>query len=591
MVAMVVRTRRKRQYRLARDDRPFVVGVMAGDGSLIPRSHLERQGFDLFKSAMDDIWHLRASKAAGGNGSQLPPSSEIREDVAQGWLTEKQGIPPPYDFDLLYQLTTVNITHATAISTKAGDFAYNGWQLVERPEVRALGISEIEVDRAREEVQDWLVSCVDGSLPIEDLVKDVAWDREAIGSGGFEVRRDVNGFIRALNHIPFHTLRATVHMANGDKNLPWYVHSRFKVQARYFAAFNSTIEFGFKKAVRFDPLRAPIVDFPQLSERKNFLRRIHPFMSRTKEKDKTSKIDDSATEFYMLARPPKTESTIYGQPAAYSAYACMLGQLKADLYNLEFFNAKGVPQYAIIMKNASSQLGYNQSDDTDSEAEAMAAIREYFQKHLKAADRSTLIISCRKDSDVTFEKLSPDSIDASFLEYEKRCDERIRVAHETPPAAMGIIQTANLGSGRESAQMARYRDHIVSPGQRVFAAVINELIRSALLIPYFRFEFLPMPVDDEASRREFKLSELKQGSISVNEYRRETGRIPFTTTEQGKDFGDALILPTAQVTIIMPSGEIVTTKPGDEPRINPAPNPKVPSQPQPSTIEGGDAND
>jgi hypothetical protein len=197
------------------------------------------------------------------------------------------------------------------------------------------------------------------------------------------------------------------------------------------------------------------------------------------------------------------------------------------------------------------------SDLNDETAELQAAIEEYFINSLQAADRSVLFLSMLGDAKVRFEKLSETSVDAAFSGYESRLRDKIRMAHRIPPAALGIIETANLGSGSSTSQLERYRDHIVAPGQRMLAAMVNTVIlRAGLLIPYFVFRFKPMEVQSATERSAFLLKEYETGGVTLNEYRKTTGRQKFEGA-----VGNSVFIRNAQISIVGDDG-IETTMPG-----------------------------
>ena len=276
----------------------------------------------------------------------------------------------------------------------------------------------------------------------------------------------------------------------------------------------------------------------------------------------TTKYEEAANEFISICRPPNEASTVYGKPAALSAQRSMLGEMLSDEFNINFFRSKGVPQYAVIIKGVQSNV--DGTVNHDAVASAVAEIEEYFSKHLQNVDRPVLILGTSGGVEFEFKPLSPENIDEVFaLKYPDRCRDRIRMAHRMPPAALGIIETAQLGAGSSSPQLRDYRTHTVRPGQTLFASVVNMMLRH-MGIPYFNFRFLDMPIEDEQEAKKFHLSEFKEGAISTNEYRDETGRATYTSAAGVDDVGDALILRTSQVTIIRPDGQTVqTTSPGD----------------------------
>ena len=48
--------------------------------------------------------------------------------------------------------------------------------------------------------------------------------------------------------------------------------------------------------------------------------------------------------------------------------------------------------------------------------------------------------------------------------------------------------------------------------------IVNWVIRSGLVIPYFKFTFAPMDVEIEAEERKFALDEFKAGAITLDQY-------------------------------------------------------------------------
>jgi PBSX family phage portal protein len=564
-------------------------GIMTGDGTYVSPGDLEKMQLGVFMKGLDSEAQLRileksgsAGQPVGGKGGQ--PFQELQQDPSHGVINDPFAVAPPYNFDTLRSLKRSNVVHDAAISAKANDYAYNGWELVVREEAVGL-VSRKKLKDAKRIVEDFLCSVVEGSLPIEDLIRTIGDDYESMGSCGFEVIRNKSGFIAGLNHIPFNSMAVTNAKMHNSPTQPHFIQMRFN-KKRLYVPLNRNVRY---RRPGFDPLTAPMKNFPTLNNREKFISLTKTFSDNTNEKEFTSDVKKAATEFYMVCRPPKFDSTMYGTPSAMSAQLSMLADLKTEVYNINFFNAKGVPQYAVIVNNGSQSIGYDDDDDIDSEAELQETINEFFSKHLKASDRSVLVMHTEGEGSVEFKRLSAESIDASFDQYEKRNRDKVRMAHGVPPAALGIIETANLGSGSSTSQFIRYRDHIVAPGQRIFASVVNAIIKSGLLIPYFEFRFLPMSVEDEDDRRKRKIEEFISGAISPNEYREETGRNPFTSVEQGEDAGDALYIRNAQISIVKSDGTIQTTLPGEEPTLGKEKDPSR-MEPSPKSPDGDTAS-
>jgi len=523
--------------------------------------------------------------------ADLLEERELKED-SDVLTNYDKSVSPPYDFNTLHSLYEVNTTHSAAIDAKSKDYAHHGWKLTDHTKLKAFveagAVSESEVSLAREEAETFLNTCCQGVFPVDDLVNDVGIDFEKLGTGGFEVLRDSGGFARSLNHIPFDTMRATIGCASGNPGVQHYMQKRFNTQ-RYFAPFGYNVLY----PAALDPKRGKITSFPLTENTRKAaigLRRKN-LLSCTAYGETATSMKDAATEFFCVLRPPKSSATVYGTPAALSAHRAMLGEMRSEQYNLQYFASHGVPQYAVFIKNGGQTTSASYGDtgeEVDEESEIMQAIREFFEKHLQTSQRGVLVMELDGECEVEFQRLSPESVEASFLDYDKQCRDRIRMAHNIPPAVLGMQTSANLGDGRTVAQFSRYRTHTVNPGQRRFATVINQVLRLGLFIPFFEFKFLPMPIDDEIARRQFKLEEYIGGAITPDEYRIETGRPKFTTEGAEVAIGSSLIIRNAQVAVLNPDGTVTPTMPGQDPQGIGGDMPRVYT---PETQGGSDAAD
>jgi len=360
-----------------------------------------------------------------------------------------------------------------------------------------------------------------------------------------------------VNHIPFHMMRV-LDRAYFTKTAARFIQKRYSSR-RYYGLIGSKVEYTDIAGTRFDPVVATPDMFPQYDKRAEHVQFVDQYFDVL---DATKPVGDvvsnprAANEFYMLARPPFTQSSIYGTPGGITAYSAMLAQSKIDKYNLEFFTNSGIPQYAVIFEGfvdssgsegqyAGAETGDNPTLVASERMQLEAAIREYFTKQLSKGNRSMLVLTLSGTAKVRFEKLSVDELEASFATYEDRNTDRIRMAHRMPGPAMGIYETANLGGGRDTAAMKRYRDHIVVPGQRQLASVVNMLLRAGLMIPYFEFAFTPMDLEEEETVRKFKLNEFEKGAITLDQYLESTGRQPLPD-----DRGDVRIIRSKNVTFM-----------------------------------------
>ena len=508
------------------------IGIVGGDGSFRPAGWKKSGAYNVpglssEKSGYATTTVMKSSGLGPTTNPDVGKSQQLTQDSVEGLFFDRDGVlEAPWNLTLLQELMLINVIHAAAIETKAADYAYSGWELKRSAEAQALidtnKLSEEEVDEAKIVVTQFLNTCFDGG-PVEDMCRDFALQYEALGTAAVEVIRTRGGLIYALDMIPFHTVRF-LNQKRREKTGATYLQRRFENKKRFFVALNDTVEYPQNED--FDPLRAPILDFPQgVESTKSFIQLKKKGLVNAQTGAPEAKWEKAATELFHLARRPLTVSEFYGTPAGIQAHSSILAMKRIDDYNLQFFANKGVPQYAITIEGLTAPKATlagttgTLQNTPDRVAEMRNTIHEFFEHKLTAANRSVLVSTTFGDAKIKFDKLSAESIEASFAEYEDRMKEMIRLSHRIPGPAMGILETANLGGGRDTAQMTRYRDHIVVPSQRQLATLVNKIVRSGLLIPYFDFHFKAIDLNEEETLREFMLKSFIAGGISLDELR------------------------------------------------------------------------
>lgn len=541
----------------------MIVGGVSKDGEFI----VGKRGMRLVRGGQGDTYHVELT------AKSIEEAIEQGEDVARARLLDEMDdpfnydtdsvVPPPWPFATLQGLMVENTWHNACVETKASDYAYNRPRLFLRNGAKELA-SEQELREAKEEVEAFLKTCYDNK-PIEDLLKELAVELESLGCAAFEVRRDSKGFIRALTMVSFADVRILTRRF-AEQTDAKYLQKKFDRKV-YYRGFNDTVEYTDKNGDVFYPSAATDSMFPSLDARESHIRLKDGYVD-YRNAEETADPEFAANELFILTRSPFTKSRVYGTPSGISAYNAMLAQMKIDAYNLAFFTAQGVPQYAVVFRGLTEPRGSDVNDATsvdDSEVEEMTpsdivqlkeTIKEYFKKEVKAGNRSILVLTLTGNAEVEFVPLSTEALDASFEQYEQRCRDKIRVAHRVPSAALGIdVTNTGLGGTKDEIQMRRYRDHIVAPGQRMMENIANVIIRCGLLIPYYDFKFVPMALEEETKSREFHLTEFERGAITVNEYRESRGW-PRLEGEQG----DVLILRSTNLTMITTNPDSVARR-------------------------------
>jgi hypothetical protein len=163
----------------------------------------------------------------------------------------------------------------------------------------------------------------------------------------------------------------------------------------------------------------------------------------------------------------------------------------------------------------------------------MDAIDEHMQFQIQGDDYKTLKVRIPRDvMELKLEKLSSDFNAAEFQAYQEDNRDKQMLVYGMPPALMGIIETANLGSGSGENQVETYKRAQIDPRQRLLEQLFNAVLDSHDL-GAVRFKFNEIDILDE--QREIGLYSIAAtvGDISINE-----GRAWLSRIVKDQDFPD-----------------------------------------------------
>lgn len=120
---------------------------------------------------------------------------------------------------------------------------------------------------------------------------------------------------------------------------------------------------------------------------------------------------------------------------------------------------------------------------------------------------------------------SPGNIakDMDWTSLMTLCRDMIIIGYGVPPAMVGIIETANLGSGSGDSQKRTYKDTLSGR-----ASIIEGAFNKALGHNGFEevFQFNELDTEDKKNRAEIENIRLQNGSLSINEVRSGYGEEP-----------------------------------------------------------------
>ena len=397
-------------------------------------------------------------------------------------------VNPPYDLDNLARLYDQSAIHNAAINARVMNTVGLGFEFVEtlksRRRIERVQDDKVKLERVRRNLQDSREELeqlfedfnVEETL-IETLVR-VWQDCLTVGNGYLEVGRNNAGKVGYIGHIP-----ATMVRVRRKRDGYVQLSRANKIQAVFFRNFQ---DLEMDDPINADPSPNEIIHFKIYSP----------------------------------------NSTYYGIPAAISAAAAIVGDKFAKEYNIDYFENKAIPRYAIILKGAKLS---NKSK---------MELVNYFRNEIKGKNHGTLVVplpaGIGSDSDIKFEKLEAGVQDASFDKYRKSNRDEILIANRVPAPKVGVYDNANLAVSRDADKT--FKIQVIGPDQAVIEKKINRLLAEFTDLLQFKLKKIDLLDEDMESRIHDRY--LRTEVISPNEVRAKIG-LPEKT-----DGDDMLPFPT-----------------------------------------------
>lgn len=462
-------------------------------------------------------------------------TSEIEVgSLALGLGENLEEVSPPYDPRILREFLELDSLHYRAVRAKTADSVGRGIKFEATTQIVADDATELPkgnyikqsaFDREKDKIAEFLGECNDIS-GFDGVIEKAAMDYESIGYCAIEVIRSLDNVARRINHVPVERIkvlkgwRGFVEEIDSQGNKIYYQNLGEKVVS----------------PTRKDPITGrPAKYNPDLD---GAIDKAKPNYIDRETGEPTTDYRRSANEIIYKANPhPKT--IYYGLPDFIPAAGHMLANAEIRDYLLQFFEHNTVPRYAVIVKGAKV------------DPEVKEHIKNFFSQEVKGKAHKTLFIpiaSIRGEVDIVFQPLDVGDKDGSFLEAKKNNDQVIMVAHGTPPAILGIAESANLGSGKGLSQAEIYKDRIVTPRQKGWANCLNSLFRFGLGVRNIRCKFDPLDVRDREAEMSILTGYQDHGTLSINEVREKAelgkpikgGDRPYFSASSGIYFIDSL---------------------------------------------------
>jgi PBSX family phage portal protein len=382
-------------------------------------------------------------------------------------------VNPPYDLDTLAGLYDQSAIHYAAINARVMNTVGLGYTFVEtlkskRKIERAQG-DEAKLQRIRDSLQDLKenIEEVFENLNIEETVLETmvrVWqDVLTVGNGYLEVGRNNSGQIGYIGHVP-----ATLVRVRRKRDGYVQIAKSNKIQAVFFRQFQDKET---PDPINNDPKPNELIHFKIYSPNNSY----------------------------------------YGVPAAVSAAAAIIGDKFAKEYNIDYFENKAIPRYAIILKGAKLSNKSKQE------------LINYFRSEVKGRNHGTLIIpvpsSIGSDADIKFEKLEAGVQDASFDKYRKSNRDEILVANRVPAPKVGVYDNANLAVSRDADKS--FKMQVIGPDQAVIEKKLNRLMAEFTDLLQLKLNKIDLIDEDIQSRINDRY--LRTEVITPNEVRGQIG--------------------------------------------------------------------
>ncbi len=401
-------------------------------------------------------------------------------------LGTKGLVEPPFDPKQLIGLLEINAFHARCVQTKSTDAAGSGYEILPKGNKT----NKTQKDRA-ERFFDNL------TVPINETLRDVFNDYEAIGHGAIEILRENNiasNPIVDLKHIPAHTLR--VHRSR-DK----------------FCQIRGTKKVWFKN---IQPQTHITFDVEQDSGSR--LRRMR---------------GGSRGNEIMFFKKYTQFSDFYGAPDIVPALGAVLGDHQREDYVLSFFSNYGVPAWAVFVTGdydpgpLKNDYGVEVGpEDSNGRTDLERAIETHLAE-LADNPHSTLMLAIpsarRKDGspgnvEVVFQKLSDDVKEASFAKFRKDNRDEVIIAHGVPVSRLGVPEGGSLGGDSSEAVDEIYKRSRIDPMQTMIEAPFTRLILGEELGVYdYVFNLPDLDTKDLESKIEVAVQLFNMGMMTPNQ--------------------------------------------------------------------------
>lgn len=484
----------------------------------------------------------KINKAAGlDEATSNQSNSELSSEHILSLFGKIAPVPyDPYDFSCLLD---TNPTHKQACQVKSRDSVGRNYKI--KPthpiEGQVSDLDEHDLKTSKEDfskdcrlISDFIENC-SNQMTFQQEVYLTAYDREAIGWTGIEVIRNLGGKACKIRKIPGRRLR-TLENFEGfveirDGNESYFGHSQYT----YYQPFGEKIKVKImdpddERKIANGEISEDEVEFYYEQYDPNKHGELDRIENDKLEFNLVSKYTGQPIEFtaenfkehaaneVLFFQKEHPNTVYYGQSDISSALNAVRAIYNIDQFLDNFFKNNCVPRWAVLIEGPRVNPKVKQE------------IAKYFQKEVKGENGQTMVLSVPnqggKDSKITFKKLDTDIKEADFQQTRKDYRQDIITAHGVPPTLLTIVEAANMGSGKGTAQSEQYKDRFIVPAQIYWAAKLNKLFKLGLGVIHAKIEFDPLDVRDSFFAAQALNLYLQSGVLTPNEARNQLNLEP-----------------------------------------------------------------
>lgn len=429
------------------------------------------------------------------NATNVDGTAGTKQQFAEQTVTIGYGmfdvVAPPYNLDELASLFDNSAANHSAIMAKVANIVGLGFdfdltdatrqKLEEAPNPEAQARANRRIERVKSELRSWLDKMNNEDTFTHTLEK-VWTDVESVGNGYIEIGRTVTGEIGYIGHIPAVSIR----VRRSKDGFVQIVGNRVV----FFKSFKGKEG----NPITSDPRPNEIIHIKKYSPRNGY----------------------------------------YGVPDTVAGATSIVGNELAGKYNIDYFENKAVPRHIITLKGATM----------DSESEEK--LFRFLQTGLRGQNHRTLFIPLPPDTEtskVEFEMnpVEAQTIEASFIEYQKMNTDNTLMAHGVPRSRVGGESTAQLAAALS--QDRTFKEQVARPAQDRLEKMLNGIIEEKTDIVQFKLKELTLT--DETTQSQIDERYLRMQVITPNEVRPRLGHPP---RKGGDDVVDLKAQPAADAT-------------------------------------------